>query len=674
MELTDIEHFGKNKLATMVVGLQSELAEEKQKRKVLHDKLQRKEFQLKERTKELGGIYSVTQLINNPDNTTEFVLNQSLKILSDSYLYPRITCGRLSYGQKCFQTDNFKETKWKQSIELSVGHNKNKLTIEIFYLEECAERDEGPFLKEERELLQTVGSELAVYLRRKHFEEELHKKNQNFELIFNSVKDAVFIHDLKGKMIEVNREAWKRLGYSREELLNMTPMDIDDPIFAKKVPSILDQLYQDGFYRGETIHLTKQGKKIPSEININRIRFEGKPAILTVSRDITERKNYEKELLDAKNIAEESSELKSAFLANLSHEIRTPLNGIMGFTDMLTSDNQGKSKKEEFAKYIKKSSERLLKIVEDILLVSFIESGQMEVKNEHFSLNNMIDILAIEQKTIREELKKTIDLTIYKSLEDGDDIVSGDSEKIQNVFLKLLDNALKFTKEGEVKFGYKLLADENEIEFYVQDTGIGVPEDSLESIFESFRQYDQGVTRRYEGLGLGLSIAKGIVHQLGGEIHFESEVNKGSNVSFTVPVKFPEEPSLKEKEIIPEKEFTGKTILVVDDEVSHFELVKEFLYHTGAALIHAENGAEAIETLKELQQVNLVIMDIRMPEMNGIEALKKIKKIIPEIPVIALTVFASEQDEKNIIEAGFNGYLSKPMKRDQLVGYVQRWV
>jgi PAS domain S-box-containing protein len=661
----------REKLTQQIDELQCELEKQKQQISQLEEELAGTKFNLDERAKELSGIYNITQLINDPENSTDHILNQSIEIICSSYLYPEICCGRILYDGRVFATENFQETKWKQSTHSKLSRHEGQLHIEVYYLKEMPERDEGPFLKEEKNLLITVANELAVCLDRKKAERETFEKAQRFTSLFDSVQDAIFIHDLEGHMLEANREACRRLNYSKEELLGMTPMDIDDSVYSARVPEILDRIKNEGHYKGETVHLTKGKGRIPTELNANIIDFDGKKAVITVARDITERKNYEKDLVSAKEKAEESARLKSSFLANLSHEIRTPLNAILGFADLLNATNTQEGKKQEYVETIKESGNKLLTIINDILDISMIESNQVQLDQQAFGLNNLLEEMGAHLEEKIQSIQKKIELKTEKQFENGNDLAYSDPQKIHLVFSKLTDNAVKFTPEGTIKIGYTV--DEGFIRFYVSDTGIGVPEESINMIFQRFRQLESGMTRRFEGLGLGLSIARGLVNRMGGQIEFQSRLNQGSTVTFSIPYKKHEEDVSTGKKINDSRtDISQKTVVVAEDDPTNYYLIREYLADTSAEIWHAQDGRQVVEMCRQQEEIDLILMDIKMPVMDGITALQEIKKLRSGIPVVALTAYAYENDKNNLMEKGFDSYLSKPVDQDQLLNQVKK--
>jgi PAS domain S-box-containing protein len=667
----DFKQYDRNDLINEINRLRQNLKEQTAHTEDVRRKCSRQQDELKERNKELKGIYQITQLINNPEKPVSSVLQKSIEILANSYLYPVNSCGRLSWNNQVYITKGFIETRWKQQAEIDLSGNNGVLAVEIFYTRELPEGDEGPFLDEEQRLLDAASQELAVFLDRRIAEQQITLNTQKLISIFNSVQDAVFIHDLEGNFLEVNKEACRRLNYSRKELLSLTPMDIDEKSYAERAPRIFKKLDKHGQYKGETLHITKDGKKIPTELNSNKISFDGKEAILTVARDITERKEYEKELIEAKNKAEESNRLKSSFLANLSHEIRTPLNVILGFTDLLDQEEPvDAKKKKDFLQNIKNSGNSLLSIINDILDISFIESNQVQTDHQAFSVGDLLDQVSSKARAEIETSHKDLALKINKELKDEDDVVYSDPQMIHKIYEKLLDNALKFTENGYIEIGCRP-ADKGNIEFWVSDSGIGVPEDLRDLIFERFRQAEDGITRQYEGLGLGLSIAKGYVDRLEGKIAFHSKEGEGSTVRFILPVqKSDDETREPEENSLSAGHLSGQTILIAEDDFPNYSLMKEFLAMTDVKIRYAENGAHAVELFRE-GGVDLILMDIKMPVLDGIEACKKIKESSPSVPVIALTAYAYENDKKRFLARGFDGYLSKPVEQEELIQKVE---
>ncbi|MBN2520323.1 MAG: response regulator, partial [Bacteroidales bacterium] len=385
-------------------------------------------------------------------------------------------------------------------------------------------------------------------------------------------------------------------------------------------------------------------------------------------------KRINEELELAKIKAEESDKLKSAFLANMSHEIRTPMNGIVGFASLLGNPNIDNEKKSSFIELIKNSCNDLLKIVNDILDISKIESQQVELLEEQFSLNNLLEELKFHyEQVINKYEDKDIQLTISTGLSDNESIIMSDLLKVKQILCNLLDNAIKFTNQGEIKFGYEL---ENEffLTFYVIDTGIGIPINKQSIIFERFRQSDETLSREYGGVGLGLAICKGYIDLFGGEIWFESKENIGSAFYFTLPYITVKEPLVLTQTNTEMKTYnwSDKKILVVEDNIISAEYFEELFDETGANFTLVGNGIDAVQAIEKNQNFDVILMDIRLPDISGYEATRKIKEINKNIPVIAQTAFAMEEDLKKCLLAGCDEYISKPIDKNLLFEKIQK--
>jgi CheY-like chemotaxis protein/nitrogen-specific signal transduction histidine kinase len=392
-----------------------------------------------------------------------------------------------------------------------------------------------------------------------------------------------------------------------------------------------------------------------------------------------ERKKTEQDLKDALILAHEADRLKSTFLATMSHELRTPLNAVIGFSELIGEDLP-MDNVLEFAKIIKNSGEHLLEMIEDIFDITVLESGQLKEKKEQFLLtpllNEIYEMIASEQQKMG---KDDITILFNQLMYDNDLMVFNDPRKLKQVFMNLLKNALKFTHEGFVEFGYRQIPHPTVplLEFYVKDTGIGIPTESQEIIFEIFRQGDDSHTRIYGGTGIGLSMAKKLTEHLGGKIRVKSKVGEGSTFYFTLPYleTSGDEPVIAEKTIAkPSQNLAGKTILVAEDEDSNYELLEVLLTHEFAKVIRACDGIEALQTCKSDNHIDLILMDLKMPRMTGFEATIEIKKLFPRIPIIAQTAYAMPGDNQKAIEAGCNDYISKPIKKQVLLEKIAKYL
>ena len=398
-------------------------------------------------------------------------------------------------------------------------------------------------------------------------------------------------------------------------------------------------------------------------------------------KDITIRKKNEAELIRAKERAEESDRLKSAFLANMSHEIRTPLNAIMGFSNLLVTKNYSDEKRKMFLADIQNNSNQLLTIISDILDISKIESEQLELSYTWINLNQLMQSV---NDTLQFQIKnsnKDISLFCQKPLPDVQAQIYVDDVRLKQVFINLISNAIKFTNQGFVHFGYTVRAD-NMLEFFVKDTGVGIAADKRAAVFERFRQEDETISRRFGGSGLGLPISKNLVELMGGKIWFESEKDKGSQFFFEIPYIAQKNDAISNEKIRNAnvenidsiaRLFNGEKILVIDDHEPSYVLVSETLSNYDITVVHECSGRDGIAHVENDPDVALILMDIHMPALNGVETMKIIKEKYPHIPIVAQTAFALKGDQKKFLTAGFDDYAAKPLKNEDLVRVFKRY-
>jgi CheY-like chemotaxis protein/nitrogen-specific signal transduction histidine kinase len=392
--------------------------------------------------------------------------------------------------------------------------------------------------------------------------------------------------------------------------------------------------------------------------------------------DITDRKKSELllqqknvELQIAKEKAEESDRLKSAFLANMSHEIRTPMNAISGFSRLLKTAND-EQRIADYIEVININSQQLLGIITDILDISRIDANQVTVTAEKVSVNSLLNDLYEAQKLTANE--KGLELNLSLGLKYPEDTTYTDEIKLRQIVTILIVNAFKFTQKGKVDFGYKL-QDDNLI-FNVSDTGIGISESSYDLVFEKFRQVEDAILDSRRGTGLGLAIAKAYVEMLGGKIWFESKEGVGTTFYFTIPVTILDTKIETAPKPEIEIDWSSKTILIVEDDYPSYLFLTCLLDESNAAIIWAQNGQEAINACKENASINLILMDIKMPGINGLNAAEEIKTFLPNVPIIAQTAYAFSTDRDKALNSGCIDYISKPIDGTTLLKMISKYI
>jgi len=528
---------------------------------------------------------------------------------------------------------------------------------------------------------------------RKIAEDELFKQKYFFEQIFMQSSVSTQILD---------RDGWcERINPKLGEIFGVRPQDIEGKvynIFKDKVLQengiipILESVFQgeksaeweiffDIGAAAESQDIIVKEKKSEWFRNWAYPIFDKKGELRNViiqHNNITESKNAEQEMLIAKERAEEGDRLKSAFLANMSHEIRTPMNGILGFAELLKESDLTGEEQQDYIRMIEKSSARMLNIINDIVCISRIESGLIDISISKTNINELIEYLHRFFKP--EIIEKEIRLR-YKNPLPGDNvIINTDREKLTTILIHLVKNAIKFSNTGDIEFGYEKKG--KYLEFYVKDSGPGIPKEQMEFIFEMFRQGSESLNRNYEGAGLGLSISKAFVKMLGGTIWVESEYGIGSTFYFTIPGQ--SEPVVKNGNLDlnpveagenqPVIEYRGLKILVADDDETSEKLITMILTRLSDNILSVKNGLEVVEAFRSSPDFDLILMDIKMPVMDGLEATREIRKSNKDVVIIAQSAYALAGDREKTIAAGCNDYIAKPFGRDSLLALVRKHI
>jgi PAS domain S-box-containing protein len=481
----------------------------------------------------------------------------------------------------------------------------------------------------------------------------------------DQASDPIFWLSKKGNYVFANKAACDKLEHSKEELIHSSILDIIPNFSIHDWQELWKIIKKEKSLLIESLHMKKSGSIFPVEIVLNYIDHEKNEFAFAFVRDISERKQKEENLKKAKEKAEEADKLKSAFLANMSHEIRTPMNAIIGFSDLLVSEEYSLEEKKEFGNLIKNSGNSLLKLIDDIIDISIMEAGHLKLNISPQFVNthlNEIILFFQEEKTVRGKQSVEIILNIPPN---SDKIsINTDPVRFRQVINNLIGNALKFTENGRIEIGYRYEND-SVLCFFVKDSGIGIRPEKLDKIFERFNKLEDD-RRIYAGTGLGLTISKKIVEELGGIMYVESEFEKGSTFSFTLPY-YNSTLSLNshlieiENNIENKYLWKDKSILIVEDVDSNFLYLETLLIKTQAKLSWVKTGMEAVQYCKK-NIPDIILMDIQLPELSGYEATRQIRQIHPFIPIIAQTAYAFSGEKEKILEAGCNDYITKPIK------------
>ena len=498
---------------------------------------------------------------------------------------------------------------------------------------------------------------------------------------------AIVITDSGGMIEYINPVFEKITGYSADETIGKNPRILNSGYHSKEFyKNLWETILSGQDWEGEFKNQKKNGELYWEDAIISPILNSQKKIthFVAVKEDITEKKKMLEDLIIAKDKAEESDRLKSAFLANMSHEIRTPMNGILGFSELLKEPNLTGEEQQQYISVIERSGARMLNIINDIIDISKIESGLMKLDIKETNINEQIEYIYTFFKP--EVEAKGMKFSFNTPLSAKEATIATDSEKVYAILTNLVKNAIKYSHKGSIEIGYKIVeihrpapnafGGRAALQFYIKDTGIGIPIDRQEAIFERFIQADIANKMAHQGAGLGLSITRAYIELLGGKIWVESEEGKGSIFYFSLPYNavlakettFPQTDTSDKKDNIKKL----KILIAEDDEVSEM-LLDQMIKMYGKEVLKARTGNEAVESCKNNPDIDLVLMDIRMPEMNGYEAIKQIRDFNKKVVIIAQTAYGLTGDREKAIKAGCNDYLSKPINKDKLQSLMHKY-
>ncbi|NOQ23753.1 MAG: response regulator [Bacteroidales bacterium] len=656
------------------------------------------------KSKPLGLIYLENNIIENAFplfkiEAIEILINQLSISLNNAIFYSEIKSSLIDRTQKTEQ----------QVEEIAVQTEHLKLT--------------------NKDLEET---NVKIHLQKKEIQEQarqLEIKNKELEKLFISTQktdNSIVIADINGEIEWVNEGFSRMYGYSLPEFIEEQGLSLISTSSYPKIKETLEKIIQTKkSISYNTQRNNKSNQSIWMRTTITPIVDESGEVynLVAIDSDITKLKEAEEEILKhkeeieaqrdfannqnkqiqkqnveleihqtqlektveqrtaqlkiAKEKAEASDRLKSSFLANMSHEIRTPMNAIIGFSELISDLDIDEVQRKEMVGHLNSNCNSLLHLIDDIIDIARIEAGQLRIyKQDCFINKSIIELYDLFSET---ELKDNKDVELIVEIENTDQNLSicSDPYRFRQILTNLIGNAIKFTDHGYIKFGYKISPKgyENYVMFFVEDSGIGLNKKEQKEIFEQFRKIESGDKNKlYRGAGLGLSISKNLVNELGGKLWIESETGIGSTFYFTLPniktTKTQEQAKLANNDY----NWKNKTILIAEDEISNIKIIKLLLKKTNVNIIHVQNGKDVIKKCKNNNDIDLVLMDIKMPKLNGLDAAREIRKFNNDIPIIAFSAYAMPTDQQKTKEAGCNDFIAKPIKKDNLFSKLDEYL
>ncbi|MHC4645745.1 MAG: ATP-binding protein [Planctomycetota bacterium] len=653
------------------------------------EQLRKTNYNLAARIKQINCLYGVASSIQKRESL-DAVFGDVLLLMPAAWLYPEIARCKVRFDGQEYILEPFEETRWKLASDIAAGGRKRG-SVEVYYTEGRPVLDEGPFLKEERSLIDAIAQGLSQAAERKEAEQALTRERNMLRTLIDNLPDFIYIKDSQSRFTACNAAVSNFMGAATpEELIGRTDFDFyprerasefyaDEQQIIRSGRGLVNKYEPNAGQTGEVRWILTS--KLPLRDSGGKV-----VGIVGISRDITELKEAHKRLEEAKEAAEFASRAKSQFLANMSHEIRTPLNAIIGISKTLGKYHTENlvPKQLEGLEIVHRSSQRLLLLINGVLDLSKIESGKMEVTKRAFSLDALIAGIRSMATSLND--KGEVDFIVHKGKSLPKTVVS-DAHKLHEILTNIIGNSVKFTERGQIVL--TVYEKQKCLYFEVSDTGIGIAQKDIGRIFEEFTQVDSSTSRKYEGTGLGLTISKKMVELLGGRIKAASELGEGTTVTFYVPLIRPQRADIKKqaederRESVAESQsrdigarstaqsFLPKVLIAEDDGFSRAAI--RMMLENRYQLIFAKDGEEVVEKYFS-DAPGVVLMDIMMPVVDGYEAFAEIKKksAKPIVPIIALTAKAMKDDRDELLAYGFADYIPKPIDDEVLIRTIEK--
>ena len=549
-------------------------------------------------------------------------------------------------------------------------------TIGVFAVQSYSE--EVVYSQADAALLEFASDQIALAIERRRHQDHLRITQEKQRRVFESSPDPMIVVDPSAKILDFNSAFLEVFSVEPEVVYGQKIFRFIHPEDWRRSIQDFNRTWEAGYLKNLEYQIVRpDGVSFDGEASSGAIYgTNGKPeSMVLILKNITERKDAERRLLEAKYQAEESDRLKTAFLSNMSHEIRTPMNAIVGFSDLLSDEDLTKDDRKDFIAQINQGADDLMRLIDDIIDIAKIEAGQVNVHIAECFIKDLFKELHLMfQQNIMRSGKDHVNLVLKWDWPMTDLAIYTDPFRLKQILVNMLGNAVKFTEEGEIVLG---IEDHPEgIRFYVKDSGIGIREDKQKVIFDRFMQGHETKTKLYGGTGLGLAISKNLTEILGGEIGLESVSGEGSTFWFILPrneVPLKYEAALRAP-VSDIKSWSGKQILIAEDDHSNYYFLFEALKDTGVEIHWARDGEETLAMFREHTDLDLVLMDINMPHINGYECAKIIKQERPDLPVVAQTAYAMSGEREISRDAGCDDYLSKPIKVQELLETIGRLI
>jgi len=645
--------------------------------------------QLQARIRDLNCLYGIAGSIQKRESLSE-ICEDALGLIESCRYYPEITSVKISFDEKEYAHKPFEKPRRYHNSDIVVnGQTRGRVRL-------SRSVDDVPFLKEERDLIDAVAHALSGAAARKLAEETLMRERNMLRTLIDNIPDSIYIKDKQSRFVVANTALARFMGVeSPAELIGKSDFDFYPNDLTAEFYSDEQEVIRSGKPLINKDEPNKNRKGLLRWFLTSKLPWrDGKGnviGIVGIGRDITKRKTAEQHLEKARDAAEAANKAKSQFLANMSHEIRTPMNAIISISKALCRHNTTNltDKQRDGLEMIYRSGQRLLLLINDILDLSKIESGKIEVKVKSLSIDALIAGIRSMVKTLKDN--PNVEFVVQRSDSVPNTLLS-DAEKLHEILTNIISNSIKFTRRGRIIL--KTYVENQRLYFAVSDTGVGIDEKHLGSIFEEFTQVDSSSTRKYQGSGLGLAICRKMVNLLGGKIWAESKPGKGTTVTFYIPVMIeaaanstesvqPDEIDTANEDSAnagrsgrsaDEKRRSLATVLIAEDDEFSRSAVEMMLEHR-YRLVFAEDGAEVVEKYFAIHP-DVVLMDIMMPVMDGYEAFDRIRAQAdgPVTPIIALTAKAMKNDREELLEYGFSDYIPKPIDDEALIRTIERYV